>query len=190
MQFIQYFGDSDARDLVGYGLSPEYFKLVSEKDPLFVNALLRLETSTSIFAGYPKISVELLGKSLEKMPEQFLSPGTAPYYVWRAKGTNELLFLADPQAAKESYKKAVEWARHSQNDENQNFINVTTDSIKFLEKNPDSRKAQIGAWLSILGSSQDAQTFKRVVKEIERLGGKVTVEPGGQISVKVPDDFD
>lgn len=190
LKFIQYFGDSKARDQVGYTLSPDYFSQVVNHDPHFVDALLKLDTSTTLFAGYPKKSVELLNQSLKTISPKFISNPTPPYYLWRAKGIDELLFLGDSQATKKSYTKAIEWAREYDDPKSKNFIMVTEETIKFLEKNPNSKIAQIGAWTNILGSSPDSKTFNRVIEEIKKLGGEVIINPNGQITVKVPPEMD
>jgi hypothetical protein len=190
LKFIQYFGDSEARDQVGYSLSPDYFTQVVKQDARFVSALLKLDTSTSVFAGYPQTSVDLLSHSLKTINPKLISHSTSPYYLWRAKGINELLFLGDSQAAKQSYQNAIQWAKEYNDSRSQNLIAVTEDTIKFLEKNPKSKVAQIGAWANVLGSSPDPRTFKRVVEEVKKLGGEVIISPDGRVTVKVPPDIE
>ena len=109
LKFIQYFGDDEAREKTGYSLVPEYFSLVVDRDPRFVDALMPLEVATSLFAALPQKSVDLLGQALQRIPPKFLS-NIPPYYLWRAKGNDELLFLGDLEATKKSYTKSIKWA--------------------------------------------------------------------------------
>jgi hypothetical protein len=186
LQFIQYFGDEEAREKTDYSLIPEYFSLVVKRDPRFIDALMPLEVATSLFAALPQKSVDLLGQALQTIPPKFMTR-TAPYYLWRAKGSDELLFLGDVQAAKESYAKSIEWAEAYDDDDSQRIIDISKRSLKFLEKNPDSKSARIGAWITILGNRPDPKTVKRVIREIEALGGKVIKTSNG-MTVQVSKD--
>ena len=186
LKFIQYFGDDKAREKMGYSLVPKYFSLVVDLDPRFTDALMGLEVATSLFAAFPEKSVDLLGQALQRMPPKFLS-NTPPYYLWRAKGNNELLFLGDLQATKKSYTKAIESAEAYDDKDSQKIIDISKRSIKFLEKNPDSKLARIGAWVNVLANRPDPKTVKRVIQEIELLGGKVIKTPNG-MTVQVPKD--
>ncbi|MFM6001421.1 MAG: hypothetical protein ACKPCI_27500, partial [Dolichospermum sp.] len=51
IDFLQFFGDNEARDKTGYSLSPEYFQVILENDPRFLEAYLALSVSTSLYAG-------------------------------------------------------------------------------------------------------------------------------------------
>jgi hypothetical protein len=185
LQFIQYFGDIEAREKTGYSLLPDYFSQVVNHDPLFVDAISQLEVATSLFAALPQESVDLLGKALQSMQPKLITR-IEPYYLWRAKGNNELLFLGDLNATKESYAKSIEWAKEYDTDDSQKIIDISQKSIQFLEENPDSKLVRIGAWVAVLSNRPDAKTIERVIQEIEALGGKVTTNPNGQVIVNVP----
>jgi hypothetical protein len=126
---------------------------------------------------------------LQKIPSKFTT-NTPPYYLWRAKGNNELLFLGDTQATKESYIKSIEAAKAYDDDDSKRIIEISERSIQFLEKNPDSKLARIGAWVGVLSNRPDTKTVKRVIQEIEALGGKVTLTPDGKITVQVSKNTD
>jgi tetratricopeptide (TPR) repeat protein len=190
LKFIQYFGDSTAREKIGYALAPDYFTQIVKRDPRFVDALLKLDTATSVFGGYPRKSVALLHQALSLIPLSLKNPGYPPYYLWQAKGINELLFLGDFQGAKQSYQMAAKVAKDYPSQASQNFIARTEQTIKFLEHNPNSKIAQIGAWATILGTNPDPRTLKRVIQEINALGGTIVRNSDGSLSVKVPDNLD
>ena len=188
LKFIQYFGDSDARESIGYSLSPDYFNQIVDRDPRFVDAILKLDTATSIFAGYPEQSVSLLGKSLSTIPANFKSPGASPYYLPVYKGINELLFLGNPKAAERSYRQATDWAKKYDDPQSQNMVARTQQMADFLAQNPQSKVPQIGAWIMVLSNNSDARTVKRAVTEIQSLGGIVTTKADGSLLVRVPPD--
>ncbi|MEL4897206.1 hypothetical protein [Crocosphaera sp. Alani8] len=190
LRFIQYFGDGEARKHTGYPLSPDYFQLVVENDPSFVDANLRLSVSTSLFAGLPQKSVQLLEKSLENTPSKIVSPLYHPYYLWVYKGVDELLFLGDVEAAKHSNTMAANWADTYPDEVSKNLARRRRQTVEFLENNPDSRVAQIGAWSQVLNSAINAEAVERALGEIQALGGEILVTPDGNISVSVPEHID
>jgi tetratricopeptide (TPR) repeat protein len=183
--FIQYFGDTPARNQTGHELLPKYYQLLVDKDPLFTDALFRLDVATSLFAGKPQVSADLLGEALAKMPRKFITK-IQPYYLWRAKGNNELIFLGDIDAAKESYRQSIEWAKAYDDEESQKIVRISENSLRILAENPDSKEARIGAWVGVLANRPDEKTVKRVIEEIEKLGGKVTMQADGRITVSLP----
>jgi hypothetical protein len=185
LQFIQYFGDTSARNQTGYSLVPEYFEVIVNRDPRFVDAYLTLSAASSLFAGRPDRTVALMDQGLRS-----LTPETSPnaYYVWLYKAVDEVLFMGDTQSAKHSYKTAAEWARIQGN---QRIAAQAEQTAQFLAKNPDSRRVRISAWLLILNNANDDYTRKRSLQEIQRLGGQVNIhQQDGAISVevKVPQD--
>ncbi len=187
LRFIQYFGDVEARDQTGYSLSPDYFELVVDNDPRFVDAHLRLSASTSIFAGEPTKTVSLLEKSLENLPPKVVAPVYPPYYLWTYKGVDQLLFLGDAQGAKQSYRMAADWAELYPDEASQRLAARQRKTIEFLEKNPRSKIPQIGAWTMVLSSAADKKTQERAIAEIKALGGQIEISPNGQLRVSVPE---
>ncbi|ACK66528.1 conserved hypothetical protein [Rippkaea orientalis PCC 8801] len=187
LQFIQYFGDSDARDQVGYSLSGDYFESVVERDPRFVDANLKLATSTSVFAGDPQKSVELLDKSVKATPPKLKATVIQPYYLWVYKGIDQLLFLGDIEGAKHSYTMAANWAQTYPNEESQRSVARYRKTVEFLENNPASKVPRIGAWASVLGGAVDQKTQERAIAEIKALGGEIIVTPEGRLRVRVPE---
>ncbi len=190
LQYIQYFGDSDARETIGYPLSPNYMEAVVERDPLFVDALLKLDSGTSIFAGAPQTSVDSLEKSLAVMPTHLKGNFFPPYYLWITKGVNELLFLGDAKSAQQSYLMAAQWADLYDTPEAQGTAQRVRRTAQFLEDHPGSKVAQIGAWTMVLSSTSDERTVKRAFQEIKALGGEITMNPNGSVNVRVPEGIE
>jgi len=183
INFLQYFGDEPARAVTGYQLSPEYFEVIIDQDPRFLEAYLFLSGSSSLYAGMPERSVALMEKGLKS-----LSPQVPPqsYYVWRYKAVDELLFLGDAQAARQSFAKAAEWASTYPDPESQSVAAISRQTAEFLSRNPQSKSAQVSAWATVLNNAVDDGTRQRVIDRIEALGGKVVVTPEGRLNIQLP----
>ena len=184
LRFLQYFGDGEAREETGYSLSPEYFEAVVNRDPRFVQASFLMSPATSLFAGKPKENIALLNQMLKSVSPDSLYA----YYLWIYKGVDEMLFLGDTEAAKESYEMAAKWAEASSDPDVQARAANARQTAQFLAKNPDSKVARIGAWTLVLSSATDEKTQQRALNEIKALGGKIIITPEGRLSVKVPEE--
>jgi hypothetical protein len=183
LQFLQYFGDSEAREQIGYSLSPEYFETVVNNDPRFVRAYFLMSPATSIFAGYPEKSISLIDQGLSQITPDIHSQS---YYLWLYKATDELLFLGDINSAKKSYEIAAQWAEQSTNLNAQRSAENIRQTARFLADDPDSTIARIGAWTMVLSSTSDLKTQQKAIEEIKALGGQVVITPEGALNVKVP----
>ena len=180
--FLQYFGDDEIRAKTGYSLSPEYFEIILERDPRFIQAYLALSNSTSMYAGMPERSVELTNKGLKS-----LSPWVPKrsYFVWRYKAIDELLFLGDSQLAQESFANAAEWASNHSDEESQLTARISQRTADYISRKPDSKHAQIAAWSMVLNQGVDENSRKRAIMEIEALGGQVIKTPEGAYKIKL-----
>lgn len=183
LNFLQYFGDDEIRAKTGYSLSPEYFEIILERDPRFLDAYLFLSSSTSLYAGMPERSIALMEKNLK-----LLSP-TVPqrsYYIWRYKGIDELLFLGNSSAAQQSFTTAAQWASVYPDEESKQVTAISQKTAEFLSRNPKSRSAQIGAWTMVLSNPVDTATRNLAVSRIKALGGEVIITLDGVVQVKPP----
>ncbi|HEY9861851.1 MAG TPA: hypothetical protein V6D16_20295 [Candidatus Obscuribacterales bacterium] len=183
LNFLQYFGDNEARAKTGYALSPEYFEVILSRHPYFLDGYFFLSGSTSLFAGMPERSVDIMNRSL-----QYLSPKVPPkaYYVWRYKGTDELLFLGDAKAAQHSFEMAANWASTYTDTESQSIARVSQRTAQFLARNPRSKFAQVATWSQVLSNATDDRTRQIAVERIRALGGDVVVGADGVPKIKFP----
>jgi hypothetical protein len=184
LNFLQYFGDDKARLETGYSLSPEYFKIIVERDPRFLGAYIGLSTSISLYAGKPAESVALMEKGLKSMTPKMPAKS---YYLWRLKGIDELLFLGNTQAAKQSFETAAEWASRYPDEKSQQIAAFSRQTAAFLARNPSSKSAQINAWAMVLNNVIDERTRQIIINQIESLGGKVMVTPEGTVGIQLPE---
>jgi len=183
LRFIQYFGDSEIREKIGYSLSPEYFEGVVDRNPRLVEAYRFLTPATSIFAGQPQKSVALLGKVLQSISPEM---SYMSYYIWVYKGVDEMLFLGDTKAAQESYQMAAEWAEKVDSSDARRIATSTRQTAAFLAKNPKSKISRIGAWALVLSSTPHEKTQQQAISQIEALGGQIITRPDGGFRVIAP----
>lgn len=180
LAFLQYFGD-EARATEGYSLTFNFFEPIVVHDPRYRDFYLFLSGSGSIYAADPAKSVELMKKGLSQ-----LAPNEPPdgYYIWRYKGTDELLFLNDGKSAQKSFEMAAKWAHESSDEVAGTVGKVSEQTAQFLADNPASKLAQINAWGSILTTALDDETRKRAITRIQDLGGDVVLGSDGQLQIK------
>ncbi len=184
LKFLQYFGDGEVRQKMGYSIAPEYFEVIVGRDPRFIKSYLFLSSASSIYAGRADQTVALMNKGLKS-----LSPETSPdaYYVWLYKGTDELLFLGNTKAAQHSHKMAAQWASVSDDPDSKRIAALSRQTAQFLAGNPDSRQAQVNSWTMVLVNSVDNRTRQLATGRIEALGGQVTITPQGEVKVQLPE---
>ncbi|NEP19886.1 MAG: hypothetical protein F6J97_23860, partial [Leptolyngbya sp. SIO4C1] len=129
------------------------------------------------------LTVSLIDQAAEQ-----LSPNQPPnaFYVWRYKGTDELLFLGDSESAVQSFLTAADWAEQSSHPNKELIAERSRQTAQSLQRNPASKRAQINAWSSILVNALNDSIRQRAVREIERLGGTVKLQNSGAISIEYP----
>ena len=183
INFILYFGDDEARAKTGYALSPEYFEDILNRNPYFLDAYPFLSSSTTLYAGMPERTIDLMEKRLKS-----LSPKAPPkaYYIWRYKGTDELLFLGNAQAARQSFQTAGDWADTYVDSDSKYIAKISHQTAKFLASNPNSKSAQVNAWTLVLTNAFDDRVRKIAISRIQALGGTVSITPQGQFKVQPP----
>jgi hypothetical protein len=185
LQFLQYFGDNEARATTGYSLSPEFFKVVIPRDPYYRLFYIFLSGSTSNFAAQPEQSVAIIAQGLDRLTPAFPPDG---FYIWRYRGVDELLYLGDGEAAQKSFQTAADWARQSSHPDAEFIAANSQATADFLAVNPLSKVAQVNAWASVLANAFDDATRQRAIDRIEALGGTVTISESGGISLQMPPD--
>jgi hypothetical protein len=183
MSYLQYFGDVGVREQAGYGAAMSYLELILDRDPRFFNAYFYLSNTGTLYAGVPERSVALMDRGLK-----LLSPRVPnrSYYIWRLKAVDELLFLGRTLDARNSMQMAANWARQYPTEESLTVAQVSQNTVNYLARNPNSKKAQFDAWSMVLNSAVDEAVSKRAIVEIGALGGKVTITPTGAFEVEAP----
>jgi hypothetical protein len=183
IDFLQYFGEENARKTNGYGIGMDYFDLIIDKDPRFFYSYFFMSITGSIYSGQPERSVALMDKGFKSIG---LHAPEASYYLWRLKGTDELLFLGNSQAAQKSMLTAADWASKIGDAESQQIGEISRKTAEFLAKNPNSKQAQFAAWTMVLQSAVDINARKIAVFKIRELGGKVELDSKGEPKITPP----
>lgn len=183
LQFIQYFGDSEAREVTGYSTVTDYFEDIVNRDPNFIQSHLIMSSANSLFAARPDTTINLMNQSLETV-----TPETPhyPFLLWTYKASDEILFLGDIGAAKNSYEMAANWASLRQDDVGNEMAGRYQNTVKFLSSNPDPTEAQYGAWMNILSNSQDRKTQDYILNKLKGLGAEIEIDTDGRLQIKPP----
>jgi hypothetical protein len=145
LEFIQYFGDETARKATGYSLVSEYFTIIADRDPQFIEAYITLSAANSMYAGKADKTIELMNQILQQTPNQTRDL----HLIWSLKAMDETIFLGDIQAARYSYQQAATIALQ-QYSVSSNVVTFNQEKAQFLATNPDPTSAQIIAWNSVL----------------------------------------
>lgn len=162
LDFIQYFGDTQARDTIGYNLVPEYFEMINSIDPRFTEAHLSLSVANSIYAGNPEQTIALMEQAIEAVEPK---SGQAAF-LWTYKGMDELLFMGDKQAAINSYEMAAKWASLVEQNNAQGLqINDLGSSLKHISE-IELKEAQVRAWSSVLVYIRDNHKQREILDKI------------------------
>jgi hypothetical protein len=182
LNFLQYFGDDQARPKTGYRITPDFFQVIVDRDPRFLVMYPYLSASVSLYGGQPQQTVRLLQKGINAIP-----PAMQPeaYFLWQAKATDELLFLGRTQDARHSYEMAATWASQSKDPQMVAIAQRSRQTAQFLASNPDSRRARVGSWFNILTNAIDDPTRQFAVKQIKALGGEI-IQRNGAFQVRLP----
>ena len=185
LQFLQYFGDTETRELIGYGLSSNFFEVITTYDPRFVDTYLYLTNAVSVYAGQPQKAIQLMEQGLSVM-----SPDIPPtsYFVWRYKGTDEMLFVGDNQSAQNSFQTAADWARRSSDPRAPLVAKLSQETAAFLATDPNSRPARINGWMNVLSRAINDDVRQEALAQIEALGGEVLFNQNGQVTVRYTTD--
>ncbi len=183
LNFLQYYGDEPARDKTGFGLSPNYFDIITERDPRFTMAYLFLSGSVSYQLGQPERSIAMMQRGT-----QALSPkiDDAAFQVWRLKALDQLLLLGDIPGAIVSFENAADWTKGTPYEVVEPVLRGTAN---FLRTDPNSKPVRVMAWTSVYQQAiavGDKQTTARARQEILKLGGKFVKDPQGYEIVVPP----
>lgn len=183
LQFLQYYGDDPAREKTGYSLSPQYFDLITQRDPRFVDVYLFLSGTISYNLGEPELAIKMMRRGTEA-----LSPQIHPksFLVWRFMGLDQLLLLGDIPGSIKSHEMAATWAEGTPD---ANVAPVYRQTAAFLRTDPDSKLVRFQSWASIYLqalATRDKPTLARAKQEIEQLGGELRVNEQGQPYFALP----
>lgn len=175
LNFLQYYGDAETRRQTGFSLSPVYFDIITQLDPLFLDVYLFLSGSVSYQLGKPEQAIALMERGTRA-----LSPAVNPraFQVWRLMGIDQLLLLGDIPGSIHSHKMAAHWVEGTPY---QKLGPLFQGTAQFLQQDPNSISVRFQSWASVYEqavATRDRQTQARAKQEILHLGGEVISQDG------------
>ena len=173
LNFLQYFGYSEARQVTGYTVLPEFFEVIVQRDPYFRLSYQFLSSSVTLFAGQPATTVSLLEQGLSHMTPTF--PENS-FWLWQYKAVDELLFLGDIEAAIQSQENTAVWASQSPDPDASRYAVSAQSTAAFLRENPDSREVRVNSWMMVWSNAIHEDVRQYAQSQIEALGYRVTRE--------------
>jgi hypothetical protein len=180
LNFLQYFGDEPARQLTDYELNDDYFDVISQLDPRWVEMYLFLSTSVSFYQAQPQIAVELMSRGTAALSPEI---SQTAWIVWRLKGIDQLLLLGDTPGAIQSLSQAADWAEQG---DYPDFATQFRAAAEVLRQNPDNLQVRLNAWLSVYYQTTDELVKQRATQELLALGAKKEITDDGEVRFLLP----
>jgi len=181
INFLQYFGDDEAREVTGYNLSQDYFDIVTQRDPRWADIYLFLSTAISFYQGKPETAVNLMERGTRA-----LSPQIHPqaWIVWRTKGLDELLLLGDIPDSIRSHEMAADWVEETP--EGPKWAPMFRATVDYLRRDPDSVPVRFTAWNTVYTQTTDKLVRQRAKQALVKLGAQVQKDKDGKESFILP----
>ncbi len=181
LKFLQYFGDEEARNITGYGLSPDYFDIITRRDPRRVEIYPFLSVAVSFYQAKPELAVQLMERGTSA-----LSPQIDPqaWTVWRNKGLDELLLLGDIPESIRSHEMAADWVEKTP--ESQKLAPMFRATAEYLRRDPDSVQVRFSGWSMVYSQTKDKFVRQRAKQALVKLGAMVRKDKDGNESFILP----
>lgn len=169
LNFVQYYGDVPARKATGFSLAPQYFDILTRRDPRFVDSYLFVSGTISHQLGNPNLALQLMKRGTDA-----LTPQVHPkaFSVWRFAGLDQILLLGDLPGASRSFEMGAKWAAESE--EYKQFAPNFQATADFLKTNPAIEPVRFEAWSVVYEDARslgDQQSVERARRELLKMGG-------------------
>ena len=181
IQFLQYFGDDEARYATGYNLSSQYFDAITKLDPRRVEIYPFLAVSVSFYQAKPEITVQFMERGTNALSPQ-IDPDA--WQVWRQKGLDELLLLGDAAESARSHEMAADWVEGTP--EGNKLASQFRATAEFLRRDPDSVPILFAAWSTVYYQTNDLLVRSRAKAALLRLGATVQKGQDGEERFVLP----
>ncbi len=175
IQFLQYFGDDEARYATGYNLSSKYFDAITKLDPRRVEIYPFLAVSVSFYEAKPEITVQFMERGTNALSPQ-IDPDA--WQVWRHKGLDELLLLGDAAESARSHQMAADWVEGTP--EGNKLTPQFRATAEFLRRDPDNVPIRFTAWSTVYYQTNDLLVRSRAKAALLRLGATVQKDKDGE----------
>jgi hypothetical protein len=182
LRFLGYFGDDPARKATGYDLNANYFNLITQRDPRFLQIYPYLSAGISYYLGNPELAGQYMERGLK-----VLSPEVNPkgFIVLRFRALDQLLLEGDIPGTIATYGRLADWFdRTADPKAAQSFRNAAA----ILAQNPDSVLPRFWGWQDVYFSAPDDRVRQRAEQELIELGAIARKTPQGEILFVLPDE--
>jgi len=181
LEYLQYFGDDEAREVTGYELADNYLDRVTELDPRFFYAYIFVSPGVSYYQGQPERSIELFDRGVENLsPELHENAFAVPKF----EALDRFLLLGDVPGAIEAYEVAIDWLDGTPYAEYKGSLEQT---VEFLKTNADSTQARYVGWLDVYSSATDPLVRERAADELRSLGAREVEREDGSTGFAPPE---
>ncbi len=185
LRFLQYYGDSEAREETGYSIAPEFFEVISLRDPRFVETYLFSSGTLSYELGMPEEAIKILDRGIAALDPKLHERA---FTLWTLKGLDQLLLLGDAPGAATSYAMAAEWAQQDPDPEMRPVAPVLQRRSEFLKTDPDSKAVRLWAWTVVYRQAKatgNDKTAARARAELLLLGAVEEKDASGESIFKL-----
>jgi hypothetical protein len=181
LKFLEYFGDDEARNVTGYGLSQDYFDIITRRDPKRVEIYPFLSVAVSFYQAKPETAIQLMERGTS-----VLSPQIDPqaWTVWRNKGLDELLLLGDIPESIRSHEMAAEWVERTPS--GKQLAPMFRATAEYLRRDPDSIQVRFSGWSMVYAQTKDKVVRQRAKQALVKLGAQVQKDQDGNESFILP----
>lgn len=182
LRFLGYFGDDPARKKTGYDLNANYFNLITQRDPRFLQIYPYLSAGVSYYLGNPKLAGQYMERGL-----QVLSPEVNPrgFMVLRFRALDQLLLEGDIPGTIATYQRLADWFDRTADPKSARSFR---DAAAILAQNPDSVLPRFWGWQDVYFSAPDDRVKQRAAQELIELGAIARKTPEGDIVFVLPDE--
>ena len=175
LRWVQYFGDEDIRDQVGYALNKEYFDVITRLDPRFVEMYPFISNAVSFAQGEPETALQFMERGVNALSPQ-INPRA--FLVWRFKGLDQLLLLGDIPGSIESHEMAAKWAIGT---DYEHYAELYQSAADFLRTQPDSTRIRLWSWNDVYQNSINESVRQRAEQEMLNLGASKQITEDGRV---------
>ncbi len=182
LRFLGYFGDDSARQKTGYDRNADYFNLITQRDPRFLQVYPYLSAGISYYLGNPELAGQYMERGLKA-----ISPDVNPkgFVVLRFRALDQLLLEGDIPGTIATYNRLAEWFdRIADPKAAESFRNAAA----ILANNPDSVLPRFWGWQDVYFSAPDDRVRQRAAQELIELGAIARKTPQGDILFVLPDE--
>jgi hypothetical protein len=180
LDYLQYFGDDEARAVSGYGLAADYLDRVTELDPRFLFVYIFVSPGVSYYQGQPERAVTLFDRGIADLSPQ-IHPNA--FIVPKFKALDLFLLLGDIPGAIAAYQQTAAWVDETPFADYRPGLEQT---IAYLQANPDSLRARYIGWNDVYSNAVDAVVRDRAAAELRSLGAREVEREDGSIGFAPP----